>query len=71
MAALTPSLKMREEKTRMVTWSLLLPGAGHLILGRRWEALGWFALCQFLLFGGFVLAGRHSWIMAAGLDLAV
>ncbi|HBF23792.1 MAG TPA: hypothetical protein DDW23_08280 [Planctomycetes bacterium] len=57
MAALTPSLKMREEKTRMVTWSLLLPGAGHLILGRRWEALGWFALCQFLLFGGFVLAG--------------
>ena len=57
MSAPTPGPKIREGKARMVTWSLLVPGAGHLLLGRRRAALAWFAACQVLLFGGFILAG--------------
>ncbi len=57
MSTLTPGPKIREVKVRMVTWSLLVPGAGHLLLGRRRAALTWFATCQVLLFGGFILAG--------------
>lgn len=40
-----------------VIFSVLLPGIGHWMAGRRGQALLVFAVCQVLLFGGFLLAG--------------
>jgi hypothetical protein len=41
----------------VVLFSVLLPGVGHWMAGRRGQALLVFAVCQALLFGGFLLAG--------------
>lgn len=38
--------------------SLLVPGLGHFLAGRRAQGIAWFLLCQALLFGGFYLAGN-------------
>ncbi|MFQ5748094.1 MAG: DUF6677 family protein [Planctomycetota bacterium] len=47
--------------------SVLIPGAGHLLVRARGWALFWFLLCQGLLFGGILLAGASqldhgSWV---------
>ena len=51
-----PSLT-RSRVGSVVLFSILLPGAGHWMSGRRNQALLVFALCQVLLFAGFLLAG--------------
>lgn len=47
----------RERTAAVVGFSVLLPGLGHWMAGRRRAALVWFALCQGLLMLGFALAG--------------
>jgi len=43
---------------KTIALSVLLPGLGHFLLGRRAQGLALFLLCQGLLFGGFYLAGN-------------
>ena len=51
-----PSLT-RSRVGSVVLFSVLVPGLGHWMSGRRAQAVGIFALCQLLLFVGFSLAG--------------
>lgn len=55
MAADPPA---RERLGKTVFLSLLVPGLGHFLAGRRAQGAAWFLLCQALLFGGFFLAGN-------------
>ncbi len=41
-----------------IAFTLMLPGLGHFLAGRRAEGLAWMVFCQGLLFGGFALAGN-------------
>ncbi|KAA3612827.1 MAG: hypothetical protein DWQ01_03755 [Planctomycetota bacterium] len=56
MDELTPSAQARQQIIKAVGLSFLVPGAGHLLVGRQIWALVWFLGCQILLFGGFSLA---------------
>ncbi|MCH2112896.1 MAG: hypothetical protein MK213_08560, partial [Planctomycetes bacterium] len=56
MQALSPLEPTRASMGRVILLSLLVPGLGHAQVGRKGEALFWFALCQGLLFLGFFLA---------------
>lgn len=51
-----PSLT-RSRVGSVVLFSILMPGAGHWMSGRRGQALGVFLVCQAMLFAGFLLAG--------------
>lgn len=48
----------RERFGKTIFLSLLVPGLGHFMAGRRAQGLAWFVLCQAMLFGGFYLAGN-------------
>ena len=48
----------RERLGRVIFLSLLVPGLGHFMAGRRAQGVAWFLLCQGLMFGGFFLAGN-------------
>jgi len=55
MAADQPA---RERLGKTIILTLLVPGLGHLLAGRRAQGIAWFLACQLLLFGGFYLAGN-------------
>lgn len=48
----------RERLGKTIFLSLLLPGLGHLLAGRRAQGVALLVACQILLFGGFMLAGN-------------
>lgn len=57
MAEAHPSESSRERVVSAVGFSVLVPGLGHWLMGRRREALIWGVTCQALLLLGFALAG--------------
>lgn len=54
---LAPDKSTRERIMAAVGYSILIPGLGHLLHGRRGWALTWFLVCQILLLAGLTLAG--------------
>lgn len=54
---LSPDKSTRERILAAVGYSILIPGLGHLLHGRRGWALAWFMTCQILLIAGVTLAG--------------
>ncbi len=57
MTTLVPAESTRDQILKVVGFSFLLPGLGHLIAGHRKVGLAWLVVCQGLLFLGFHLAG--------------
>ncbi len=57
MESLAPPEETRQRIGAAVGLSILLPGLGHLVAGRRAAALLWFVACQGCLFLGLRLAG--------------
>lgn len=57
MSNLAPPEATRQRIGAAIGLSLLLPGLGHLLAGRRGWALCWFLLCEGFLLAGFRLAG--------------
>ncbi|MFK5956020.1 MAG: hypothetical protein QM477_06195 [Planctomycetota bacterium] len=55
--SLAPDSSTRERIMAAVGYSILIPGLGHLLGGRRGWALFWFATCQITLVLGLILAG--------------
>jgi len=54
---LSPDKSTRERILAAVGYSILIPGLGHFLHGRRGWALAWFLSCQGLLLLGLTLAG--------------
>lgn len=54
---LAPEASTRERILAAVGYSILIPGLGHLVDGRRGWAMFWFFTCQATLILGLVLAG--------------
>ncbi len=57
MSVTAPSESSRDRVVGAVGFSILVPGLGHWMMGRKREALIWAAVCQLLMVGGFALAG--------------
>ncbi|MFT7517768.1 MAG: hypothetical protein ACI84O_001569 [Myxococcota bacterium] len=53
---LAPDESTRTQIAGTVWFSILIPGLGHFLQGRKGWAIFWFVTCQALLFGGFYLA---------------
>ncbi len=55
--SLAPEATTRERILAAVGFTILIPGLGHWLQGRRGWGVFWFALCQITLVTGFLLAG--------------
>ncbi len=58
MAVIVPAKSTRERIVPAVGFSILIPGLGHYLAGRKKEALYWFFACQITLLLGMMLAGH-------------
>ena len=58
MAVIVPAKSTRERIVPAVGFSILIPGLGHYLAGRKKEAMYWFFACQILIVLGMMLAGH-------------
>lgn len=58
MAVIVPAKSTRERIVPAVGFSILIPGLGHFLAGRKKEALYWFFACQVTMILGMLLAGH-------------